>query len=235
MHSFPTRTAIALLLTLPLFASPGAKLRAEETSVPSASVPVVWTLDNITSIGGHAPHVLGTPRVVGTVAGGPALQFNGRSDGLVFSTNPIAGWPKFTIEALVRPDADGLRAQRFLHIGDGHNSRALLETRGAAGQSWILDTYLKGGNDDRTLRNRAKRHPSGKWAWVALVYDGKRMTDYVNGVRQMEGNVNFPAMAGGSMSLGVRLNQVYWFKGCIRQVRFHPAPLAPSALQRVTE
>jgi hypothetical protein len=179
--------------------------------------------------------VLGAPRLVDAAAGGPALQFNGQTDGLVFPVNPIAGWAGFTIEVLIRPDTDGPRAQRFLHIDDGCGSRALLETRSPHGKLWVLDTFLRCPDSHRTLRNRARRHPAGKWTWVALVYDGKQMTDYVNGVRQLEGRVAFPPMTTGSTSLGVRLNRVYWFKGCIKEVRFHPAALAPEALQRVAE
>ena len=40
-------------------------------------------------------------------------------------------------------------------------------------------------------------------------------------------------MKPGRTSLGVRLNQVFWFKGAIREVRIHPAALDAAALQRV--
>jgi hypothetical protein len=39
-------------------------------------------------------------------------------------------------------------------------------------------------------------------------------------------------MQDGQMSIGVRLNQVFWYKGAIREVRFHPVALAPAVLQR---
>jgi hypothetical protein len=37
----------------------------------------------------------------------------------------------------------------------------------------------------------------------------------------------------GQIALGVRLNQVSWFKGLIRTVRFTPSALPENALQRV--
>ena len=233
---FPTSwTVSTVLLGLSTFAGTGDRLRAGEKLAASVPSQVVWTLDNVESVGGHKPEVLGAPKIVDKAAGGPALQFNGRNDGLIFPLNPLAAWATFTIEVLIRLDADGPRAQRFLHIDDRRGSRALLETRSDDGKSWILDAFLRSGKDHRTLRNRVRRHLPGQWAWVALVYDGKQMTDYVNGVRELEGRAVFPPMTSGYTSLGVRLNRVYWFKGCIKEVRFHPAALAPEALQRVAE
>lgn len=224
-----------MLLALSAFAGAGDRLRAEEKIAASAPVPVVWTLDSVASIGGHQPIVLGAPKIVGEAAGGPALQFNGQSDGLVFPINPLAGWPKFTIEVLFLPETDGPTAQRFLHIQDERGSRGLMETRIVGGKSWALDTFLLCGESSLTLRDRTKLHPTGKWAWVAVVYNGKKMTHYINGVKELEGKVAFLPMTSGRMSLGVRLNQVHWFKGNIKEVRFTRAALPPDALQRVTE
>jgi hypothetical protein len=60
------------------------------------------------------------------------------------------------------------------------------------------------------------------------------MSHFVNGVKEREGDVAFPAMAKGQTSLGVRLNQVFWFKGCIAAAWFHPSAVEISALQRET-
>ncbi len=191
--------------------------------------------DGVTSIGGQKPKVLGAPKLVDDPSVGPALQFNGRNAALIFPVNPITGWPKFTIEVLLRPEADGPPAQRFMHIQDERNSRAMLETRIVGGKSWSLDTFLLCGESSCTLCDRAKLHPTGKWAWVALVYDGNKMAHYVNGVKELQGKIAFLPMATGRMSLGVRLNRVCWFEGCVKQVWFSPAALAPDALQRLPE
>jgi hypothetical protein len=61
------------------------------------------------------------------------------------------------------------------------------------------------------------------------------MSDYVNGVKELQGPVNFAPMTDGRMSLGVRLNRVFWFKGCIKEIRFSPAPLNPDGLRRIVE
>ena len=229
------RKASTALLAIQTFVVTGAALRAEEKLAAKTTAPVVWTLDSGAAIGGQKPIVLGAPKVVDKAAGGPALQFNGQNDGLVFPVNPLAGWPKFTIEALFQPEADGPTAQRFLHVQDERGSRGLMEIRVVGGKSWTLDTFLLCGESSCTLRDRTKLHPAGKWAWVALVYDGKRMAHYVNGVQELEGKVSFLPMASGRMSLGVRLNRAYWFKGNIKEARFTPAALMPDALQRVSE
>jgi hypothetical protein len=226
---------LCLLLAIQLFFSVEAGLRAEENFAVNSQPPIVWTLDNTESVGGHRPRVLGAPQIASAAAGGPALQFNGKNDGLILPVNPLRGFSKFTIEILFRPDADGPRAQRFVHIQDERDSRIMIETRLISGQSWCLDTFLHSGDNSRPLLDRTRRHPTGNWAWVALVYDGRRMSDYVNGVKELEGPVNFAPMADGRMSLGVRLNRVFWFKGNIKEVRFSPTALNADALHRVSE
>jgi concanavalin A-like lectin/glucanase superfamily protein len=224
-----------LLLVLQTFLIAGTSLRAEINFAASSQPPVVWTLDTTESIGGHRPRILGAPQIASAATGGPALLFNGKNDGLILPTNPLRGFSKFTIEILFRPDPNGAPAQRFVHIQDDRDSRVMIETRLIGKQSWSLDTYLHSGDIGLPLLDRAKRHPTGQWAWVALVYDGKTMSDYVNGVKELAGPVDFAPMSDGRMSLGVRLNQVYWFKGSIKEIRFSPAPLNPADLRRIGE
>ncbi len=228
-------TRLSLLLAAQVLVSAGTGLHAEQNFAANSQPPVVWTLDNTESIGGHHPEVLGAPKMASAATGGPALLFNGKSDGLILPVNPLRGLSKFTIEILFRPDPNGPSAQRFVHIQDEHDSRVMIETRLMNNQSWTLDTFLHSGDNDRPLLDRAKRHPTGRWTWVALVYDGKTMSDYVNGVKELEGPVNFAPMTDGRMSLGVRLNRVYWFKGSIKEVRVSPAPLKPEDLRRISE
>ena len=198
----------------------------------SAGEPTVWRLDQAARVGGHATEVLGAPRVVAETDG-PAIWFNGASDGLLVPANPLAGLTQFTVEVLFRPAADGPAEQRFLHVQDGAGSRALIETR-VAGGTWALDTFLStpATGTKRTLLDMTKRHPAGRWTWVALVYDGRNMAHYIDGEKELEGEVAFPPMAAGQVSLGVRQNRVYWFKGGIREVRWHATALKAEELQR---
>jgi hypothetical protein len=62
------------------------------------------------------------------------------------------------------------------------------------------------------------------------VCDGQRMTQYVNGVKELESLIGFSPMRAGKTSLGMRINRVHWFKGAIRQVRIAPRALAVEEL-----
>jgi len=193
-----------------------------------AGEPTVWRLDQTAQIGGHVTEVLGAPRVTDG-----ATFFNGASDGLLVPANPLAGCAHFTVEVLFRPASDGPAEQRFLHVQDGPGTRALMETR-VSGGTWALDTFLShpATGTRLALLDQTKRHPADRWTWVALVYDGRRMTHYIDGVKELEGEIAFPAMAAGRVSLGVRQNKVYWFKGGIREVRWHSTALNAEQLQR---
>jgi hypothetical protein len=214
------------LKTLPLLAALIGSLTA------AAAEPKVWRLDRTAQVGGQATEVLGAPRVIAE-AGGAATWFNGASDGLLVPVNPLAGLAQFTVEVLFWPAADGPAEQRFLHVQDGPGTRVLIETRVANG-TWALDTFLShpATGAKLALLDPARRHPADRWTWVALVYDGRRMTHYIDGVKELEGEVAFPAMATGQVSLGVRQNKVYWFKGGIREVRWHATVLKAEELQR---
>lgn len=195
--------------------------------------PTVWKLVDPAVAGGHKTEVLGAPKVI-QEGEAKALCFNGESDGLLVPVNPIEGWSRFTIEILFKPDGTGPEEQRFLHIQDERGERALIETRVTKDRQWALDTYLHIDMEHRlTLLDRTKLHPTDRWYWVALSYDGKTMRHYINGEKELEGEVAIPAMMKGGISLGVRQNKVFWFKGCIREVRFTSAALDAASLQRV--
>jgi xylan 1,4-beta-xylosidase len=180
--------------------------------------PVTWTIDNLTKIGGHAVTVVGAPVVVQTDRG-PAVQFNGKTDGLFLDANPLAGLRQFTIEVEFSADAEGPEEQRFLHLSEtGSENRALLELRLAAGR-WSLDSYLQSGAAQLALLDRAQTHSAAAWHVARTTFDGEVMRHYVDGIKQGEGAVAFKPLGPGRASIGVRQNQVSWFKGRIRSVR----------------
>ena len=102
---------LALWLVLQALVNARTGLEAGQNFAVSSQPPVVWTLDNTESIGGHRPQVLGAPGIASAATGGPALLFNGRSDGLILPVNPLRGFSKFTIEILFRPDPNGPSAK----------------------------------------------------------------------------------------------------------------------------
>ena len=184
-------------------------------------------------IDGRPTTVSGAPRVV-DAAGGKAIYFDGVGDGLLLPVNPIEGLEQFTIEVLIQPEVGGGEEQRFLHIQDQEGSRALLEIR-LLGNSWALDTFLRSEKNlaNHTQLDRTKLHPANSWTWVALVYAHGHMAHFVNGVKELESAVDFSPMQAGKISLGMRQNKIYWFKGGIREVRFEAVALDATALQSV--
>lgn len=191
------------------------------------SQSVVWELKNIANIGGHTTTVLGQPKIINTDKGN-AIEFDGVDDGIFIETNPLAGARAFTIEAWFRPDADGPAEQRWLHIEDLENveSRALLETR-VTKDLWFLDTFLKSGDNRLPLYAENFKHPTGRWYHAALVYDGAEMRHYIDGKLELSGKIAMKPFGRGRVSIGVRQNKVYWFKGAVRKVRFSHKALDP--------
>jgi oligogalacturonide lyase len=192
---------------------------------------VTWTLDSVEKVGSHRPELLGQPRVIETPIG-RALEFDGVDDGLIVPVNPLAGAQAFTIETVFRPDAGGEKAQRFLHVQEVEDHRILIETRLPDAGTWFLDSFIKAGVPEKTLQSRSRTHPLGQWYHAALVYEKGRMRHFIDGVEEMTGDVEYTPMKGGQVSLGVRLNRVFWFKGAMRSVRFCTRALAPDEFER---
>jgi len=192
----------------------------------------IWMVDDLTRLGGQRTTVWGAPQVADTERG-RAVCFDGQRDGLVVGANPIEGLAAFTIEVLFRPDAGGEAATRFVHIAEEHGeNRALIETRATPDGRWYLDTFLHGAAGKLTLARADTAHVAGAWYWAALSYADRQMRHYVNGVLEASGSVAFGPLGPGQTSLGVRLNQISWFKGCVRELRVSPAALPAARLQR---
>jgi hypothetical protein len=191
---------------------------------------VSWLFDNLRSVNGHIPRVLGNP-IPTRLEPGVALCFNGVDDGLIFDENPLQGRAAFTLEVLFRPDAAGPAAQRFVHIQESNSeSRALIETR-VTRDSFYLDTFLSSKDAKATLADPALSHPTSSFHWAALSYSAGRMRQFMDGAQELEATLAFTPLGPGQMSVGVRLNQKFWFKGCIREVRFTPRALPAAQLR----
>jgi hypothetical protein len=225
----PMRRPLGCYLFALLFMVNGALLTNESHGAETA----VWRLKDPTAIGGFPTTILGHPQVVAD-SDSEAIHFNGTSDGLLVPVDPLAGMSEFTIEALICPETDGLAEQRFFHLEDDLGNRVMMEIR-LTKEGWALDTFLLNAKSGSkcTLLDRSKLHPAETWTWVALVYAKGHMTSYVNGVKELAGEVDFPVPTTGKLSLGVRQNKMYWFKGSLGGIRFHPTALAEDKLQRI--
>ena len=225
--------AAALALTMlgagnPFLSAVARSAKVEGWPAQSPASAIAWDVDNLTKIGGNAVELIGAPKVVATDTG-PAVAFNGQSDGLLVDGNPLAGLSRFTLEVLFSPDADGIEEQRFLHIQEAATeNRAMVELRLTAGR-WSLDTFLLHGTERLTLLDRAATHTASEWHVASLTFDGQVMAHYVDGISQGSGTVAFKALSGGRTSIGVRQDRRSWFKGRIRTIRVTPSVLAPGA------
>ena len=121
---------------------------------------------------------------------------------------------------------------RFFHLQeDGTENRLLVETRLTDDDRWYLDTFMSSADGNQTLKDSTRVHPVGEWFNGTLVFDGAEARQYVNG--ELEFSAKIPAFTphkDGKTSIGVRMNQVYWFKGAIRKARFTRSALPPEEL-----
>jgi lysophospholipase L1-like esterase len=191
------------------------------------TAPVTWDINRLDQIGGQSATAIGNPQVVNTSTG-KAILFDGIDDGLVVKGNPVAAAPAFTVEAVFRPDSGGATEQRWFHIQeDAKDNRILLEIR-LNGDQWFLDSFIKSGEEKRTLYSENFKHKTGEWYHVALVYDGIAMHHFVDGKEELSGPLTILPLGEGSTSIGVRMNRVFWFKGMIRKARFTQRALSPA-------
>ncbi|MBD3290917.1 LamG domain-containing protein [candidate division KSB1 bacterium] len=190
-----------------------------------------WNINSLDSIAGNPVIKLGEPAVIRTKQG-QAVQFDGINDGLIVKANPIGDALSFTIEVVFRPDSSfpKNKEQRFIHFQnpDNENRRVLIETRLTQDNKWFLDTFIMSEQSSRTLYAKQHLHPIGRWYHAALVYENNTMKHYVNGLEEMSGEVDYLPIEGGNTSIGVRMNQVYWFKGAIQMLKVTPRALSPA-------
>ena len=187
-------------------------------------------LDNLHQIGGFPVTKIGAPAVVET-SSGKAIGFNGIDQGLILRGNPINSASAFTIEIIFKPESafPGNIEQRFIHIQNlkNENSRILIELRLTPDKQWFLDTFIKSDEHALTLYADKYLHSVDKWYHAALVYSNGTMKHYVNGIEEMSGLVDYTPIDEGDTSIGMRINQISWFKGLIQTIRMTPRALNP--------
>lgn len=195
---------------------------------------ILWHVDNLSQIDGNAVTVSGNPKVIQTEIG-TAVEFDGIKDGLLVNNNPMNGATEFTIEIILKPYTGGAIEQRYLHFQQDDNNRILTELRNNNNLNWSLDTFIKSGTSNQTLLDYSLVHALDKWVHVALLYKNGVMTNYVNGIQELVGSVNYQVVNSGQTSLGVRMNQVAWFKGAIHSVKVTHSALNPVDFMKVED
>jgi len=189
------------------------------------NVRTEWILASMTEKKSEGLSLRGKPGKVGSKYG-KALSFNGVSDAVFIEEMPLSGLKKFTIEMLIEPQSGGNFEQRFLHCGETQGDRILLELR-ATPEGWYFDAFVAVGEQKLALIDPKLLHPLDEWYHLAYVIDNGKLVTYVNGKKELEGSVIFSPLKGGKTSIGVRQNEVSWFKGAVYSVRFTGNALTP--------
>ena len=172
--------------------------------------------------------ILGNPQITESPYG-DAVLFNGIDDAIFMDYNPLSDLPAFTVEVIMRPDREGLTEQRFIHMGEYNGNRMMLETRLTENHEWYFDGFIKSGDHGVALIDPELLHSCDKWFHAALVMDNGNLSTYINGKKELDGEIPFEAFGPGQTSIGVRQNKVCWYKGALYKIRVTPAALPADA------
>jgi hypothetical protein len=186
-----------------------------------------WILAKIIKDMPQGIELAGKPEIVDSKYG-DAVAFNGSSDGIFLNKMPLSGLTEFTIEVIIQPHSGGNFEQRFLHCGEIQGDRVLLELR-STGTNWYFDAFIKVGDQNYTLIEPKLLHPLDNWYHVAYVIDNGKLTTYINGKKELEGKIIMSQLKGDKTSIGVRQNEVSWFKGNIYKIRITGDALQPES------
>ena len=208
----------------------------------SAQQPITWRFDNLKSIGGSLPTIVGAPKVVATDLG-KAIHFAGdhdAGDAIFLPTLPLIGALTYTFEVIFRPSAGGKLEQRIFHLQeDGTQSRRMFEIR-IHDDKWCVDTVAVNevaGQPARSgiMLNCDPQHlfPVDRWYAIATTYDGKMLRTYVNGDLQGEKEVALLPLGRGGTSIGTRYTRRDYFTGDMFEARFTSKALPIAQLLKV--
>lgn len=189
-----------------------------------------WIVNDFMKSKAEGIRITGNPQVIDCKYG-KALQFNGSTDGVFLDQMPLEGLKQFTIEAIIRPESGGNFEQRFFHCGEVKGNRVLFELRSTK-TDWYFDAFIKSGNQQKALIESTLIHPLDQWYHLAFVVANGKQETYINGVKELESQINIVPLHGGKTSVGVRLSEQSWFKGAIYKIRISAEVLKPSRFMK---
>jgi Concanavalin A-like lectin/glucanases superfamily len=158
---------------------------------------------------------------------GDALKFDGETDVVTVPNSPeLVLRDEFTLEAWVRPESESDEWAPILakELGGGEV---------AEGLAWWLyeggsEPNVPNGGTETTSgeRNEALGEdplPTDVWSYVALTYDGSRVTLYVDGtlVDCSEAPSGSPRLSEGALRIGGAGEAGHFYKGRIDEVRIY--------------
>ena len=217
------RSFILNVVTCALIVLPNNQTMETGTGKGKDGKQTLWILSRLKAQKDEKIKVFGTPLTT-TCKYGDAVSFNGVSDGILIDEVPLKDLSEFTVEVIFKPESGGSFEQRFFHCGESQGDRVLIELRANPG-TWYADAFIKVGEENLTLISPAHLHPLNDWYHLAYVNNNGIFTVYVNGKKELEGEKKLPSLKSGKTSIGMRQNEVSWFKGAIYEIRITPRAL----------
>lgn len=185
-----------------------------------------WLISDFITGEQQGVSILGNPAITDSPFG-DAVFFDGENDAIQLDYNPLKGLSRFTVEVVMRPDGDGPPQQRYLHFGLSDGDRVLMETRVRDDRRWYHDSFVQSGEFQYVQKDPDLLHPTDEWYHVALVFDNGTYSTWLNGVKELEGSLPFTPHTSGRTSIGVRINEVFWYHGYFHRIRISNRPLNP--------
>lgn len=220
-----SKTYLFILFSMVAFILTNPRNMTQENKSQRRSLRTEWILSNLTTKTAEGITIKGKPGIV-KFKNKKAVSFNGSSDAILLGSMPLTNLEQFTVEVIFRPASGGNFEQRFLHFGEAQGDRVLLELRSTQ-TGWYFDAFIKVGEKQLTLIEPGLLHPLNQWYHLAYVIDHGKLETFVNGKKELEGNIDLTPLKGGKTSIGVRQNEVSWFKGAIYKIRISPRALKP--------
>ncbi|MCY1721960.1 LamG domain-containing protein [Prolixibacteraceae bacterium Z1-6] len=201
-----------------------------------------WVIDNLEKIGGYNVSVVGNPEIVETELG-KAVKFDGDGDLLLVDSNPLGNTKEFTVEVIFKPAAcyPENTAPRFIHFQDPNDlreKRLMIELRINEQNQCYLDGYLKTDTSSLVLIDETLVHPTNEWLHAAVTYQNNCLTTYINGQKQLSGEVGYKAAfinPEGKVAIGGRMNKVSWYNGLVKTVKVTDKALDPEGFMAIND
>ena len=216
---------LILLCSIPTIILLNQENMIQESKSERKSLRTEWTLSDLMGKAEEGVLIKGNPGIV-SIKSGEAVSFNGSSDAIYLESMPLAGLEQFTIELIFQPFSGGNFEQRYLHIGEVQGDRILMELRSTE-SDWYFDAFIKSGDQQCALIDSSLLHPLDQWYHIAFVIDHGKLESWVDGKKELEGLIVLAPLKGDKISIGVRQNEVSWFKGAIYKIRITPYALKP--------
>lgn len=220
-----SKISLYIAFSILVVITPNHLIMKQKSKAERKSVSTEWILSKLAENMPKDAKIKGKPVIV-KCKYGEAVFFNGTADAIFLDSIPLTGMEQFTVEVILQPASGGNFEQRFLHMGEVQGDRVLMELRSTPA-GWYFDAYIKAGDQQSTLVEPKLLHPSDQWYHLAYVIDHGKLATYVNGVKELEANIHLVPLKGGKTSIGVRQNEVSWFKGAIYKIRITPEALKP--------